>query len=242
MNNLELMIYIVYFLFLLGCNPATTRFTRRSASMSELTNNCETSLFAPVSNEHTFFAGTLRNWSDSALQRHGATSVPLCSRCVGCRCESLKDLPNSLVSPNHHNHHHRHDPSCPNFRQHERAKTSSRQRLINKPKRRANSCDPVIPSNSHTSLTKPKNRQSPSPSPITPPTKRKQSISKIPIRIPSSTVTTTASEHSPSSSSITENQSFNRPTKIPRPISSQNISSPTKPILSSSNEDLDQDR
>jgi hypothetical protein len=213
--------------------------------MAELTNNCETSLFAPVSNEHILFAGTLRNWGDPLLQGQERTLTPLCPRCVTCRCESLRDL------PNHHHYHRQHDPSCPNFHHHERAKTSSRQRLVNKPKRRANSCDPAIPLNSHTSLIKQNNEHSPSPSPTTHLTKRKQSISKIPVRISSATssptITTTASEYSPSSSSIIDSQSMNIKSKIPRPISHQNLSStnnlsPTKPILSSSDEDLDQDR
>jgi hypothetical protein len=212
--------------------------------MAELTNNCETSLFAPVSNEHILFAGTLRNWCDPLLQGHERTPTPLCPRCVTCRCESLRDLPNH----NYNNHQRRHDPSCPNFHHHERAKTSSRPRLVNKPKRRANSCDPAIPLNSHTSLIKQNIEHSPSPLP----TKRKQSISRIPVRISSATsssnVTTTASEYSPSSSSIIERQSMNNKSKIPRPISNQNLSTNNNlshikpPTLSSSDEDLDQDR
>jgi hypothetical protein len=156
----------------------------------------------------------------------------------------LRDL------PNHHNQPRRHDPSCPNFHHHERAKTSSRPRLVNKPKRRANSCEPAIPLNSHTSLIKSNIEHSPSPLP----TKRKQSISKIPVRIPSAAsslnLTTTASEYSPSSSSVIESQSINTKSKIPRPISHQNLSTNnhishhTKPatLSSSSDEDLEQDR
>jgi hypothetical protein len=216
--------------------------------MAELTNNSDTSLFTEVSNEHVLFAGTLRNWGDPLLQRREPASIPLCPRCVACRCESLKDLQNSSASLNHH-HYHRHDPSCPNFHQHERTKTSSRQRLVNKPKRRANSCDPSIPLNSHTSLIKQRAEHSPSP-PSTHLTQRKKSISKIPVRISSatssSTATTTASEYS-TSSSITENRSLNTKTKIPRPSSNQNLPSTTNfshtnQILSSSDEDLDQDR
>jgi hypothetical protein len=219
--------------------------------MAELTNNSDTSLFTEVSNEHTFFAGTLRNWGDPLLQGREPTPVSLCPRCVACRCESLKDLQNLSASPNHHHHYHqRHDPSCPNFHQHERAKTSSRQRLVNKPKRRANSCDPSIPLNSHTSLIKQRAEHSPSPPPSTHLTQRKKSISKIPVRISSatssSTATTTASEYS-TSSSITENRSLNTKTKIPRPTSNQNLPSTThfshtNQILSSSDGDLDQDR
>jgi len=197
-----------------------------------------------VSNEHTLFAGTLRDWCDPLLQGQQSTPVPLCPRCFACRCESLKDLPNPPASSNHH-----HDSSCPHFRQYERAKTSSRQRLINKPTRRANSCDSLIPLNSHASLIKQKAEHSPSP-PSTHQTKRKKSISKIPIRIlsatSSSTVTTTASEYSPSSS-IAEIRPLNIKTKIPRPISNHNLSSTTNfshtnQIRSSTDEDLDHDR
>ncbi len=218
--------------------------------MSELTNTCETSLSAQVSNEHILFAGTLRDWSDPLLQGHKPTSASLCPRCAICRCESLRDLPNVLTSSNHrHSHHHQHNPSCPNFRRHERAKTSSRQRLINKPKRRANSCDSSIPLNSHTSLIKQKAQHSPSPPPSTNPTKRKKPISKIPVRISSatssSTVTTTASEYSPSSS-IAEHPSINIKVKIPRPISNQNLPSTTNfshtNRILPSDEDIEQDR
>ena len=213
--------------------------------MAELTNNCESDLFAPVSNEHILFAGTLRDWGDRTLQGQVRTPVSSCSRCVSCRCESLKDVRNSSASPRRH--HHRHDPSCPNFRLHERAKTSSRQRLINQPKRRANSCEPEIPLNSHISLIKHNVQHSLSPSPTISLKKRTQSISKIPVRIPSSTVNTTASEHSPSSSSITESHSLNVKSRIPRPISTQNLSSNnhltnTNGIRSSSDDGLDQDR
>ena len=228
-----------FILLLLGCNSATTRFTRRSASMSELTNNCEADLFAPVSKEHSFFAGTLRNWSDPVLPKQSTTSVPLCARCVGCRCESLKSLPRSSSSLSHS--HHRHDPSCPNYRLHERAKTSSRPRLVSKPKRRANSCEPIILTNGHTSSMKHIPKFSPSSSPFPPLSKRTQSISKIPVRIRSSTFTTAPREPSPSSSSITtESQSSTRPSKIPRPVSNHYSSS--KSLISSTDQDLDQDR
>ena len=206
--------------------------------MSELTNNCELDLFAPVSKEHTLFAGTLRNWSDPMLQRQTTRSTPPCPRCVSCRCESLKDLPKSSSSSLNQRHH----PSCPNYRLHERAKTSSRQRLVSKPKRRANSCEPAILTNGHTSSLQQISNYSPSPSPIIPLTKRTQSISKIPVRIRSTTFTTTPRDPSPSSSSVSESHSSYRPSKIPRLISNEKIVL-SKPVSSSkSTDDLDQDR
>ncbi len=228
--------------FFLGCTAANTRSPRRSASMAELTNHTDTNLFTTLSNEHTLFAGTLRNWGDPLVQGQEPTPVPLCPRCVACKCESLKDLSNSSASLNHH-HHHRHVSSCPNIRQYERAKTSSRSRLVNKPKRRAYSCDSFIPLNSHTSLIK--QRTEPSPSP--PLTQRKKSVSKIPVRISSATSSSTAASEHSSVSSIAENRSFDRKTKIPRPISNPNSTTTnhlfhTNPILSSADEDLDQDR
>ena len=215
--------------------------------MSELTNNCELDLFAPVSKEHILFAGTLRNRSDPTLPRHSTTSsVPICPRCVGCRCESLRSLPRSSSSLNHA--HHRHDPSCPNYRLHERAKTSSRPRLVNKPKRRANSCEPIMLTNGHTSSVRQIPQSSPLSSPFVPLTKRTQSISKIPVRVRSSTFATVPREASPSSSSMTESQSSTRPSKIPRPVSNQkppsssNHYSSSKSLVSNTDQDLDQDR
>jgi len=216
--------------------------------MAELTNNNDTSLFSTMSNEHILFAGTLRDWSDPLLQGQERIPVPLCPRCVACKCESLKGLPNGSASSN--NHYQRHAPSCPNFHhQHERSQTTGRQRSVDKPKRRANSCDSSIPLNSHTSLIKQKAQHSPSPPPSTNPTKRKKTISKIPVRISSatssSTVTTTASEYSPSSS-IAEHPSINIKVKIPRPISNQNLPSTTNfshtNRILPSDEDIEQDR
>lgn len=203
--------------------------------MSELTNNCELDLFAPVSKEHIFFAGTLRNWSDPMLQRQHSRSTPPCPRCVTCRCESLKDLPRSSTSSLNRRHH----PSCPNYRLPERAKTSSRQRLVSKPKRRANSCEPAILTNGHISTMKSISNSSPSPSPIIPSMKRTQSISKIPVRIRSATFTTTPRDPSPSSSSVSESHSSYRPSKIPRLISTPKIVSSKK---SNDDQDLDEDR
>lgn len=204
---------------ILGCKAATTiQTTRRSVSMTDLSNNTPTSLFTSISNEHTLFAGTLRDWCDPLLQGQERVPVPLCPRCVTCKCESLKDLSNSSNSSNHH-HHHYHHPSCPTLHQHERSKTRSKQRVFNKPKRRASSYDPSLTNN---------NKKPEHPSSLHIP-KRKKSTSKIPVRISttsSSTVTTTTSEYSPASS-ITENRSINPKTKIPRPISNHNLSSRT---------------
>ncbi len=215
---------------------------RRTASMSELSNNTETNLFTTSSNEHTLFAGTLRNWCDPLLQGQEPVPVLLCPRCAICRCESLKVLPNSSANRNHLHHRRHHDPSCPNFRQHERAKTTSKQRLVNKPKRRANSYDPSITLDNHRLLIKQQTEHSSAPPSIKP----KHSTSKIPVRTvttpSSSTVTPTASEYSPASS-IHENRSLDMKTKIPRPIGKQNLSFPTisnhtNQTISTSDEDL----
>ena len=73
-----------------------------------------------LSNEHLRFAETLRDWRDPLLHGYEPLPVLLCSRCVACKCESLKDL---------------HHTTCPNFH---------RQRTMTKSKRRANSHDPSI--------------------------------------------------------------------------------------------------
>ncbi len=226
---------------------ATTRPSRRSASMAELSNNTETSLFTTVSNEHLLFAGTLRDWGDPLLQGREPVPIPLCPRCVTCKCESLKGLPNGTPNSIHHHrhHYHHHHPSCPNFHQHERATTTTRQRLVNKPKRRASSYDPSLTSNHHRSLIERNIEPSPSP-PSTDLIKRKKLTSKIPIRISSATsspITTTPSEHSPVSS-INESQSLSMKSKIPRPISNHNSSlihavTNTNHILSTSDEDFE---
>jgi hypothetical protein len=195
--------------------------------MTESSSNTEISLFPSISNEHILFAGTLRNWGDPLLQGQAPIPVPLCPRCVTCKCESIRDVPNS----NYHHHH----PFCPNFHQHERCKTRSRQRVVHKPKRRANSFDASLTSHNHTGLIKQKPERSPSPQLI----KRKKSTSRIPVRIStatttsSSNVTTTTSEYSPVSSTH-ENRSINNKTKIPRPISNQNLSS--QAILTQTNQ------
>jgi hypothetical protein len=213
--------------------------------MAASSNNIATSFFPTISNEHALFAGTLRDWCDPLLQGHEPTPVPICPRCAICKCESLKDLSISLSSPNHHHRHHQ--PSCPSFRHHERAKTASKQRLDNKLKRRANSYDPSIKSDNHLSIIKSKSDYSSSP-PSTDLVKRRKSISKIPVRISrtpssSSTVTTPASEYSPASS-IHERQSSQSKTKLPRPISTQsslitNFLINTNQTRSNSDEDLE---
>ena len=219
------------FSFSLVLGPTPTNFNcdtiRRSASMAELTDYSDNSLYSSMSNEHILFASTLRNWSDPLLQGQQSSPVILCPRCVSCKCESLKDLPHSSTLSTHHLYH---DPNCPNFRQHERSKTLSRQSLINKPKRRANSCEPILPFTTATSMNPSENLQ------------RKKSVSQIPVRISSatsSTSITTASEHSTTSSNA-ENM-YSKKSKIPRPITKSNSFS-THPILSSSEDDLDQDR
>ncbi|CAF3358390.1 unnamed protein product [Rotaria sp. Silwood1] len=207
--------------------------------MSELSTNhtnIETSLFNTISNEHTLFAGTLRDWCDPLLQGQQRIQVPLCPRCVTCKCESLKDFPDSLNNRNHRQHH---DPSCPKYHQHKRIKTTSRRRPFNKPKRRANSYDSsIILDNQKRSLIKQDNEHSLSHISTHQHIERKQSISRIPVRISSSTTTTTTttsssnvtttttSEYSPASS-INSNRSLNMNTKIPRPISNQNSSHTT---------------
>ncbi|CAF4097219.1 unnamed protein product [Rotaria magnacalcarata] len=60
MNNLQSMIFT--YQFRLGCKAATIESTRREESMSESSNHIESSrLFNTTSNEHTLFAGTLRD-------------------------------------------------------------------------------------------------------------------------------------------------------------------------------------
>ncbi|CAF1306254.1 unnamed protein product [Adineta steineri] len=217
--------------------------------MAELTNHTETNLFTTSSNEHTLFAGTLRNWGDPLLQGQEPIPVPICPRCATCRCESLKALPKSSASQRYHHHHQKyHEPSCPNFRQHERARTTSKQRQVNKPKRRVNSYDPSITLDNHKSLKKQSMEYSSSAS-STPLIKQRHSFSKIPVRISTSsstlTTTTTASEYSPASS-VYESRSLNLKTKIPRPIVKLNSSYPTlfthtNQTISSSDDDDDFD-
>ncbi|CAF5123154.1 unnamed protein product, partial [Rotaria magnacalcarata] len=85
MNNLQSMIFT--YQFRLGCKAATIESTRREESMSESSNHIESSrLFNATSNEHTLFAGTLRDWCDPLLQGQEQILVPLCPRCASCRC------------------------------------------------------------------------------------------------------------------------------------------------------------
>lgn len=216
------------------------------------------SLFNNISNEHTVFAGTLRDWCDPLLQGQERIPVPLCPRCVTCRCESLKDLPDSPSNSSHnpHREYRYHDPSCPNHHhQHERTKSACKRQIFTKPKRRAISHDPSIAFDSHKSLRNQNVECSPSPS-STPTIQRRQKISKIPVRVstPSSvmttptTTTTTASEYSPSS--LNSSRSSNARTKIPRPISKRNMlrvpqltfSSPSSSSTDEDSNDNDSDR
>ncbi|CAF3214935.1 unnamed protein product [Rotaria socialis] len=203
--------------FRLGCKAATIESTTREESMSESSNHIESSsLFNTISNEHTLFAGTLRDWCDPLLQGQERIPVSLCPRCASCRCESLKDLSNSSHhSKRQHQHQRNHDPSCPKYRQHERTKSTSKRRVFNKPKRRAISHDPSI------ALTDKLVERTPSPS-LTYRIERRETTSKIPIRISTSSSVATTSEYSPASS-INSSRSSNMKTKIPRPISNQHI-------------------
>ncbi len=113
-----------------------------------------------LSNEHLLFAETLRDWRDPLLHGYEPLPVRLCSRCVACKCESLKDL---------------HHTSCPN---------SHPQRTMSKSKRRANSHDPSISmlnkSSSSSSIITSKSAEYPLL------IKKTKSTSKIPIHSPSS--------------------------------------------------------
>ncbi len=196
--------------------------------MAESSKNSEKNFFqirSTLSNEHLVFAETLRDWRDPLLHGHEPLPVLLCPRCMTCKCESLKNLNNtSSYSIHHHHHHHIHDPSCPNFRHsYDRTRTSCKQRMITRPKRRAISHDPSISilntSSSSSSIIISKSADH---SPLINSIKRKKLTSKIPVRISSPT-----SEYSPSSSSIYLNRLLNRKTKIPRLILTRNLSSPT---------------
>jgi hypothetical protein len=184
--------------------------------MAESSTNPENGLFnirSTPSNEHLVFAESLRDWRDPLLQGYQPISVPLCPRCATCRCESLKSFPNSS---SHNDHHHKHEPSCPNFRhQHEQTKTSNKQSFTIK-RRRTISHDPSI-----------KVIHTPKPieqSPLTHTMNEKHFISKIPVKM----TTSTGDFSSSSSLSIIKNQASNKKTKIPRLVSTYSSPSPTK--------------
>ncbi|UJR26374.1 hypothetical protein I4U23_007707 [Adineta vaga] len=231
-----------------GCKLAPAEPLQQSASMTDFTSNRQTNLFTASSNEHTLFAGTLRNWGDPLLQGYEPTPVPLCPRCATCRCESLKALPRTSVSRKYHHHHQKyHEPSCPNYRQHERAKTASKQRTTTKIKRRANSYDSSVTLD-HRPLIMKQNTEYSSSTSSTPLIKQRNNKSKIPVRISTSssnlTTTTTTSEYSPASS-IHESHSSNAQTKLPRPLIKSNASSTTvfthtNQTVSSSDEDFNE--
>lgn len=191
--------------------------------MAESFKNPDDGLFnirSTPSNEHLFFAETLRNWRDPLLQGHNPTPVLICPRCALCKCQSLKDFHNTSPSPIP-----QHEPSCPNFRhQHERAKTSRRQRVIHQTKRRAVSHDPSITvirssSSSSSSIVQ---SNSTGHSPLLQLSKRMESPSKIPVRI---------SIPLSNGSSILKIDSSNKKTKIPRLTIAYHptIPSPNKP-------------
>ncbi|CAF3564176.1 unnamed protein product [Rotaria sp. Silwood1] len=201
-------------------------------------------IFSTPSNEHLVFAETLRDWRDPLLHGYDPIPVPLCPRCMTCKCESLKNFRNVSLIPIHHdhNHHHKHEPSCPNFRhQHQRAKTPNQQRTMTKSKRRAISHDPSITivntSSSSSSIIKSKSAEH---SPLLQLNDRKKSLSKIPVR-----VSTPISNYSLSSpSSINKTQSSNKKTKIPRLILTPSLSLSPKTTddlyeLDSLNDDAD---
>ncbi|CAF0760408.1 unnamed protein product [Adineta ricciae] len=211
--------------------------------MADSTSNTPMNLFTASSNEHTLFAGTLRNWGDPLLQGQEPTRVPLCPRCATCRCESLRNLTRSSASRKHHHHRH-HEPSCPNYHQHERAKTTSKQRTLVKTKRRANSHDPSLTLNNRPLISTPNTEYSSSTS-STPLMKPRNNKSKIPVRV--STMSKTASECS-STSSLNNNRSSNIKTKLPQPLikpttSLTTIFTQTNQTISSSDEfgEYDQD-
>jgi hypothetical protein len=201
---------------ILGCIAANTEINIKITSMAESsTNNPEDDLFnirSTLSNEHLLFAETLRNWRDPLLHGHEPLPILLCSRCVTCKCESLKDLRNY--------HHHIHEPYCPNFRhQCDRTKSLSKQNIQTKSKRRAISHDPSITvlntsSSLSSSIMKSKSAEY---SPLTNFVKRKKFTSKIPVRISTPSLST----------SITLNNSSNKKTKIPRLILTHNLPSST---------------
>lgn len=225
----------------LGCRAAPREST---APMSESSNNTESTLFSTLSNEHVLFAGTLRDWCDPLLHGHAPRSVPLCPRCATCKCESLREAPNSSNRGDKHHHH----PSCKNYRHHKRASTASTHRPIDPSKRRAISYDPSMTSSSPSPIIKQDVEHSAS-SPSVALRTRQKSGSKIPVRKSTATSTTPASENS-SASSIAERRTSNSKTRIPRPISHPNIPSAvllTKSLSIRSNtdedaEDYDMDR
>lgn len=183
--------------------------------MAESHKNPDNDLFntrSTPSNEHTVFAETLRDWRDPLLQGHERIQVPLCPKCAVCKCQLLKNFPNTSSNSMHH---HKHDPSCSNFRhRHERAKTQSQQRNIREPKRRAFSHDSSITtlntSSSSSSIIKSSSFE---PSCLSPLSKITRSPSKIPIRVSKS-----LSQSSSASSLANKCHSSNKKTKIPRLI------------------------
>lgn len=213
---------------------------RGTTSISEAAIHSESSRFNSMSNEHILFASTLRDWTDPLLHGQAPKTVPLCPRCAICKCESLKDLPQSSSRANRRHHHHH--PSCPNFRHHHRrANTTSTQRTVDKPKRRANSYDGSISLSDHQLNTIDDHSISLSSIKTSP---RKKSNSRIPVRVSntsSSNLTTTVSEYS-SASSIQEDRTLNRKTRIPRPISSHTLPSPinhSQTIKSNTDDDVE---
>ena len=239
---------------ILGSLLATVEPSRQTAPMSEPSNLTSTSFFAASTNEHTVFAGTLRNWCDPLLQGQAQIAVPVCPRCAGCKCRSVNETPHSPSTSDsprqrYHQNHHHHDPSCPNYRLHERSKTTSASRMARQPKRRANSYDSSVASDPYTLSIDSRTEHSSSPSTTRgmPPSR-----SKIPVRIrstSSSMVTTPVSEYS-SASSINETRSSERRTRLPRPISQTRSSlpatyvnaKPTKSTSDDQSEDYDLDR
>jgi hypothetical protein len=203
---------------ILGSIPAATELNLQTVLMADSSTNIASDFFtirSTTSNEQLIFADSLRDWSDPLLHGQEPIPVPICPRCAICRCQSLKDLRNSPVQLIHY--HRQHDPSCPTFHhQHKRAKSSSNQRINTKPKRHAVSHDPSLTVLKHSlSIIKPKSSEH---IPSLHLTKRKKSTSKIPIRI-----STTPVNDYLSISSIIKNQS----SKIPRPISTRSLPSPT---------------
>ena len=189
--------------------------------MSEFTNSTEPHFYSRKSNEDVLFAGTLRDWCDPLLQGQAPQTIPLCPRCAGCKCESIKDLQYSTSNQFH-------EPSCPSFghrhRHHShqpRSKTAMSRRSVTKGKRRANSLDPACSSNHLSAGVKRDLENASSSSSIaTEINLRQSSSSRIPVRIsarPSSTGNTPASEYSSTSSTPDKRTSAPR-TRIPRPI------------------------
>ncbi|CAF0834841.1 unnamed protein product [Adineta ricciae] len=184
--------------------------------MAESGTNPEQGLFnirATPSNEHLVFAETLRDWRDPLLQGYERILVPPCPRCATCKCESLKDLPNSTAHTiHHHHHHHRHEPTCPNFRHYpQQIKPAVKQPNFDKRRAASHDSSPLLLNTN----------KSPPDSP-----KCKHFKSKIPVKI-----STPTSEYSSSSSLITRSHLPTSPaSKIPRLILLHNSSSPAPTI------------